>query len=152
MQSTTRCFVSALVMLVCTGVAATGADGSMGTIHANNPREACTRLENMIAMGGFNLPAKAVREQIASAVNVIVQATRLRDGSRKITHVTEIIGMEGDVITMQDLFVFEYQGEDEDGRILGRHRPTGLRPKFWDRARYFGLESELAQALEDENV
>ena len=130
----------------------TGHDGSMGTIHANNPREACTRLENMIAMGGFNLPAKAVREQIASAVNVIVQATRLRDGSRKITHVTEIIGMEGDVITMQDLFVFEYQGEDEDGRILGRHRPTGLRPKFWDRARYFGLESELAQALEDENV
>ena len=127
----------------------TGHDGSMGTVHANNPREACTRLENMIAMGGYNLPAKAVREQIAGAVNVIVQAARLRDGSRKITHVTEIVGMEGEVITMQDLFVFEYQGEDEDGRILGRYRPTGLRPKFWDRARYFGLEAELAASLED---
>ena len=130
----------------------TGHDGSMGTVHANNPREACSRLENMIAMGGFNLPAKAVREQIASALHVIIQATRLRDGSRRITHITEIIGMEGDVITMQDLFVFEFQGEDENGRIIGRHRPTGLRPKFWDRARYFGLDKELASALDDENV
>ncbi len=126
----------------------TGHDGSMGTIHANNPREACTRIENMIAMGGFNLPTKAVREQISSAVNVIVQASRLRDGSRKITNITEIIGMEGDVITMQDLFTFEYQGEDEDGNIIGRHKATGLRPKFWDRARYYGLEAELASVLE----
>jgi pilus assembly protein CpaF len=126
----------------------TGHDGSMGTVHANNPREAISRVENMIAMGGYNLPGKAMREQISSAVNVIVQASRLRDGSRKITHVTEVIGMEGDVVTLQDLFVYEYTGEDKDGKILGQHRPTGLRPKFWDRARYFGLEEKLANALE----
>ncbi|PPR57743.1 MAG: putative conjugal transfer protein, partial [Alphaproteobacteria bacterium MarineAlpha4_Bin2] len=109
----------------------TGHDGSMGTVHANNPREGISRLENMIAMGGFNLPAKAVREQISSAINVIVQAARLRDGSRKITHVTEVIGMEGDVVTLQDLFVFEIEGEDENGKIIGRHKPTGLRATFW---------------------
>ena len=126
----------------------TGHDGSMGTVHANNPREGISRVENMIAMGGFNLPAKAMREQIASAINVIVQASRLRDGSRKITHITEIIGMEGDVVTMQDLFVFEFTGEDSNGKILGTHRPTGMRPGFWDRARYFGLESKLAEALQ----
>ena len=126
----------------------TGHDGSMGTIHANTPRDALSRVENMVAMGGYNLPAKAVREQIASAVNVIVQAARLRDGSRKITHITEVIGMEGDVITLQDLFVFEFEGEDSRGRVIGRHRSTGLRPAFWDRARYYGLERDLAQALE----
>jgi pilus assembly protein CpaF len=126
----------------------TGHDGSMGTVHANNPREAISRVENMIAMGGYNLPAKAMREQIASAVNVIVQAARLRDGSRKITHITEVIGMEGDVVTMQDLFVFEFQGEDANGKILGQHRPTGIRPAFWDKARYFGLDGKLAEALE----
>ena len=125
----------------------TGHDGSMGTVHANNPREGISRLENMIAMGGFNLPAKAVREQISSAIHVIVQAARLRDGSRKITHVTEVIGMEGDVVTLQDLFVFEIEGEDGDGKIIGRHKPTGLRPSFWDKARYFGLENKLSGAL-----
>ncbi|CUW38431.1 Flp pilus assembly protein, ATPase CpaF(Type II secretion system protein E,108-384) [Magnetospirillum sp. XM-1] len=125
----------------------TGHDGSMGTIHANTPRDALSRVENMVAMGGYNLPAKAVREQIASAVNIIVQASRLRDGSRKITHVTEVVGMEGEIITLQDLFVFEFEGEDSRGRILGRHRPTGLRPAFWDRARYYGLERDLAEAL-----
>ena len=125
----------------------TGHDGSMGTIHANNPREAISRIENMIAMGGFTLPAKTVREQIASAVNVIVQAARLRDGSRKITHITEVVGMEGDVVTLQDLFVYEIHGEDANGRILGEHRATGLRPTFWDRAKYFGKERELAEAL-----
>ncbi|MBC7952622.1 MAG: CpaF family protein [Rhodospirillaceae bacterium] len=127
----------------------TGHDGSMGTIHANTPRDALTRVENMIAMGGYNLPTKAVREQISSAVNVIVQASRLRDGSRKITHITEVIGMEGDVITLQDLFVFEYEGEDSQGRIIGRHRPTGIRPAFWERARYFGRDRELAEALNE---
>ncbi len=126
----------------------TGHDGSMGTVHANSPREALSRIENMIAMGGFNLPAKAMREQIASAINVIIQTTRLRDGARKITHVTEIVGMEGDVVTLQDLFVYEFEGEDANGKILGTHRPTGLRPAFWDRARYFGLEARLAEALE----
>ena len=127
----------------------TGHDGSMGTIHANNPREAISRIENMIAMGGYTLPARTVREQIAGAVQVIVQAARLRDGSRKITHITEVVGMEGEVVTLQDLFVFEITGEDSQGKIIGRHVPTGLRPKFWDRARYFGKERELAEALAD---
>jgi pilus assembly protein CpaF len=126
----------------------TGHDGSMGTVHANNPREAISRIENMIAMGGFALPTKTVREQIAGAVNVIVQAQRLRDGSRKITHVTEVVGMEGDVVTLQDLFVYEVTSEDRDGRLIGRHRSTGLRPKFYDRARYFGKERDLVAALE----
>jgi len=125
----------------------TGHDGSMGTIHANNPREALTRVENMIAMGGYNLPAKAVREQIAAAIHVIIQASRLRDGSRKITHITEIIGMEGEIITLQDLFLYEFEGEDANGKLIGAHRPSGLRPNFWDKARYFGLELKLAQAL-----
>jgi len=125
----------------------TGHDGSMGTIHANNPREAVSRVENMIAMGGYSLPAKAVREQVAAAVHVIIQAQRLRDGSRKITHVTEVIGMEGDVITLQDLYVFEIEGEDENGKIIGEHRATGLRPAFWDKARYFGQEAKLARAM-----
>jgi pilus assembly protein CpaF len=126
----------------------TGHDGSMGTVHANNPREAISRVENMIAMGGFTLPTKTVREQIAGAVNVIVQAQRLRDGSRKITHITEIVGMEGDVVTLQDLFVYDITGEDRNGRLIGKHRYSGLRPKFYDRARYFGKERELVAALE----
>lgn len=125
----------------------TGHDGSMGTIHANNPREAISRVENMIAMGGYNLPAKAVREQISAAVNVIIQAQRLRDGSRKITHVTEVIGMEGDIITLQDVCLYKVDGEDENGKLIGRHEFTGVRPSFWDKARYYGLEGKLAQAL-----
>jgi pilus assembly protein CpaF len=125
----------------------TGHDGSMGTIHANNPRECISRLENMIAMGGYSLPAKTVREQIAGSINVIVQAARLRDGSRKITHVTEIIGMEGEVVTLQDLFIYEIQGEDSSGRIVGRHKFTGLRPAFWDQVKYFGKERELADIM-----
>ncbi|MCH7550213.1 MAG: CpaF family protein [Proteobacteria bacterium] len=125
----------------------TGHDGSMGTIHANAPREALSRVENMIAMGGYNLPAKAVREQIAAAVHVIIQASRLRDGSRKITHITEVLGMEGEIITLQDLFLYEFEGEDANGKLIGSHRPTGMRPNFWDKAKYFGLESKLAEAL-----
>ncbi|SVC60909.1 uncharacterized protein METZ01_LOCUS313763, partial [marine metagenome] len=125
----------------------TGHDGSMGTVHANNPREALSRVENMIAMGGYNLPAKAMREQIASSINIIVQASRLRDGSRKITHITEIVGMEGDTVTLQDLFTFEFDEEAADGSIRGEHQATGLRPKFWDKARYFGLEAKLRIAL-----
>lgn len=127
----------------------TGHDGSMGTLHANSPREATSRLENMIAMGGFTLPAKAVREQIAAAMDMIVHVQRLRDGSRKITHITEVMGMEGDVIVMQDLFQFEFLGEDEQGRIVGRHKATGLRPKFLDKANYFGLGRELMTAIEE---
>jgi pilus assembly protein CpaF len=126
----------------------TGHDGSMGTIHANNPRECISRMENMIAMGGYNLPAKTVREHIAGAIQVVVQAARLRDGSRKITHVSEVLGMEGEVVTLQDLFIYEITGEDAQGRITGRHRFTGLRPGFWDRVRYFGKERDLAEAME----
>src|SRR5690242_12818811 len=130
----------------------TGHDGSMGTIHANNPRECISRMENMIAMGGYNLPAKTVREHIAGAIQVVVQAARLRDGSRKITHVSEVMGMEGEVVTLQDLFVYEITGEDGQGRITGRHRFTGLRPGFWDRVRYFGKERDLAEAMEAGSV
>lgn len=126
----------------------TGHDGSMGTVHANNPREAVSRMENMIAMGGLNLPTIAVREQIASAVNVIIQVQRLRDGSRKVTHVTEITGMEGDVVTMQDLFSIEIDGEDEDGNLITEQKISGLRPKFFDRAREFGIEQMVLDAME----
>ncbi|NEX94751.1 ATPase, T2SS/T4P/T4SS family, partial [Caulobacter sp. 17J65-9] len=127
----------------------TGHDGSMGTLHANSPREAVSRLESMITMGGYGLPTKTIREMIVGSVDVIVQAARLRDGSRRITHVTEVLGLEGDVIITQDLFVYEINGEDKDGRVMGRHRSTGIaRPRFWDRARYYGLERELAEALD----
>lgn len=128
----------------------TGHDGSMGTLHANSPREALSRLESMITMGGFSLPAKTIREMIVGSVDIVVQATRLRDGSRRITHITEVIGMEGDVIVTQDLLKYEMDGEDADGNIIGEHRSTGIaRPAFWDRARYFNLEKELAEALDE---
>ena len=131
----------------------TGHDGSMGTLHANSPREALSRMESMITMGGYSLPARTIREMICTSVDVVVQAARLRDGSRRITHITEVLGMEGDVITTQDLFVYEFLGEDELGRIVGRHRSTGIgRPKMWDRARYFGEEKRLAEALDAANV
>ncbi|NNE58004.1 MAG: CpaF family protein [Hellea sp.] len=127
----------------------TGHDGSMGTLHANSPREALSRLESMITMGGFSLPAKTIREMIVGSVDVIVQAARLRDGSRRITKITEVIGMEGDVIVTQDLLVYEMDGEDAQGNIIGEHKSTGIaRPAFWDRARYFNLEKELAEALD----
>jgi pilus assembly protein CpaF len=126
----------------------TGHDGSMSTIHANSPRECISRLESMILMGGFNLPGKTIREMIVSSVDVIIQAQRLRDGSRKITHVTEVVGLEGDVVTLQDLMIYDIQGEDANGRIVGRHRSTGIaRPAFWEKARYFGDEKRLSEAL-----
>ncbi|WP_235890695.1 CpaF family protein [Pararhizobium mangrovi] len=127
----------------------TGHDGSMGTIHANSPRECLSRMESMIAMGGYALPAKTVREIITGSVDVVIQATRLRDGSRRITHITEVLGMEGDVIITQDLMTFDMEGEDADGRIIGQHKSTGIgRPHFWDRARYYGEEKRLAAALD----
>lgn len=127
----------------------TGHDGSMGTLHANSPREALSRLEGMITMGGFSLPSRTIREMIVSSIDVIIQAARLRDGSRRITHVTEVIGAEGEVITTQDIFVYDILGEDANGKIVGRHRSTGIaRPKFWERARYYGEEHNLALALE----
>ncbi|WP_349258068.1 CpaF family protein [Vitreimonas sp.] len=128
----------------------TGHDGSMGTLHANTPREALSRLESMITMGGFSLPPKTIREIIVAAVDVVIQAARLRDGSRRITQITEVLGLEGDTIITQDLLLYEIQGEDQNGRITGRHKGTGVgRPRFWERARYFGLEKELAQALDE---
>jgi pilus assembly protein CpaF len=127
----------------------TGHDGSMGTLHANSPREALSRLESMITMGGFQLPPRTIREMVVASIDVIVQAARLRDGSRRITHVTEVVGMEGDVVITQDLFVYDLLGEDQNGRIIGKHRSTGIgQPRFWDRARYFGEEKRLAAALD----
>jgi pilus assembly protein CpaF len=127
----------------------TGHDGSMGTIHSNSPRECLNRMESMIAMGGFSLPQKTVREIIVGSVDVIIQAARLRDGSRRITHITEVVGMEGDVIITQDLVLYDMQGEDAQGRILGKHVSTGVgRPAFWDRARYYNEEQRLASSLE----
>ena len=126
----------------------TGHDGSMGTLHSNSPRECLSRLESMILMGGFNLPSKTIREMIVASIDVIVQASRLRDGSRKITHVTEVLGLEGDVVTLQDIYVYDLQGEDANGNLLGRHRTTGIaRPRFWDRACYYGEEKRLAETL-----
>ena len=127
----------------------TGHDGSMGTLHANSPREALQRIESMITMGGYSLPSKTIREMVVGSIDVIVQAARLRDGSRRITHITEVIGLEGDVIITQDLFVYEITGEDETGRVKGRHMSTGIsRPAFWERARYYNRETELLDALE----
>ncbi len=119
----------------------TGHDGSMGTLHANSPREALSRCESMITMGGYSLPSKTIREMICTSIDVVIQAARLRDGSRRITHITEVMGMEGDVIITQDLFLYDIVGEDANGRIIGRHRSTGIgRPRFWERARYYGEE------------
>ncbi len=127
----------------------TGHDGSMGTLHANSPREAMSRLESMITMGGFQLPTKTIREMIVGSIDVIVQAERLRDGSRRITAVTEVVGTEGDVVITQDLMKYEIDGEDDTGRVKGRHMGTGIvRPKFWERARYYGQERELSEALD----
>jgi pilus assembly protein CpaF len=126
----------------------TGHDGSMGTLHANSPREAISRIESMITMGGYGLPSKTIREMITSAVNVIVQAQRLRDGSRRITHVTEVIGMEGDTIITQDLVTYEISGEDDRGKLIGKHVSSGVsQPNFWERARTFGRHAELTSVL-----
>ena len=127
----------------------TGHDGSMGTLHANSPREAMGRIESMITMGGYALPTRTIREMIVSSIDVIIQAARLRDGSRRITHITEVLGMEGEVVTTQDLFLYEILGEDAQGKLKGRHRSTGIgRPRFWERARYYGEEERLAAALD----
>ncbi|RMG52907.1 MAG: CpaF family protein [Acidobacteria bacterium] len=116
----------------------TGHDGSLTTIHANSPRDALARLETMVSMAGLNISDKAMRQQIASAINMVIQVARLSDGARKVTSISEIVGMEGDVVAMQEIFVFERVGVDENGRVLGVHRPTGIRPKFADRLRRYG--------------
>jgi pilus assembly protein CpaF len=125
----------------------TGHDGSMSTIHANTPREALTRLENMIGMAGINLPSKAVRTQIASAVHMICQVNRMRDGHRRVTHLMEVVGMEGDIITTQELFTYQFQGEGSDGKLRGAFQSSGIRPAFLPRAEYFGLDRALLEVI-----
>jgi pilus assembly protein CpaF len=110
----------------------TGHDGSLTTLHANSPRDALSRLETMVLMAGHDLPVRAIREQIASAIQLILQQTRMKDGTRKVTAISEVQGMEGDVIVMQDVFTFEQTGI-ENGKIVGRMKPTGIRPKFVER-------------------
>jgi len=117
----------------------TGHDGSLTTVHANTPRDALSRIETMIAMGATNLPERAMRQQIASAIQLVIQQTRLSDGSRKVTSISEITGMEGEVITMQEIFVFEKMGVTQDGKVVGRFRATGVRPKVCERLKTSGI-------------
>ncbi|HZK60345.1 MAG TPA: ATPase, T2SS/T4P/T4SS family, partial [Cryobacterium sp.] len=118
----------------------TGHEGSLSTVHANSPRDAVARLETLVLMAGMDLPLRAIREQITSAVDVIVQITRLKDGTRRVTHITEVQGMEGDIVTLQDAFVFDYAaGVDPAGRFLGHAVATGVRPRFADRFRDMGI-------------
>lgn len=131
----------------------TGHDGSMGTLHANSPREALSRLESMITMGGYSLPSRTIREMIVSSIDVVVQAARLRDGSRRITHISEVLGMEGEVIVTQDVFLYDITGEDEQGNLTGEHHSTGItKPQFNERARYYNEEPNLVAALERSNT
>ncbi|HYR65357.1 MAG TPA: CpaF family protein [Reyranella sp.] len=125
----------------------TGHDGSMGTLHANRPREALTRLENMVTMGVASLPPKAIRTQIAGSLQLIVQISRMRDGVRRVTHITEVMGMEGDVIITQDLFTYEFKGETSDGKLAGTFKSSGLRPYFLPRAAYYGLDKVAMEAM-----
>jgi pilus assembly protein CpaF len=118
----------------------TGHDGSLSTVHANSPRDALSRLETMVLMAGMDLPMRAIREQVASAIDLIIQISRLRDGTRRITHITEVHGMEGQIVTLQDVFTFDYDaGLNPDGRFLGGQRPTGIRPRFVDRLAREGI-------------
>ncbi len=126
----------------------TGHDGSMSTVHANRPREAIMRLENLVGMASANLAPRAIRQQIASALDMIIQVGRLRDGSRRVTYITEITGMEDDVITMQDLYTCEVTGEMPDGRLLVEFKNHGLRPHFLPKAAYFGLDKQLMETME----
>ena len=125
----------------------TGHDGSLSTVHANRPREAISRLENMVGLAGVSLSPRAIRMQIASAVDMIVQVSRMRDGSRRITHISEITGMEGDVVTMQDLFTAEVAGEGPDGKLQVNFINHGLRPHFLPKAQYFNLERQLLETI-----
>ncbi len=117
----------------------TGHEGSLSTVHANTPRDALARIENMILMAGLDLPVRAIREQMVSAIHLIIQISRLADGTRKVTHVSEIVGIEGQVVTMQDLFRFEQRGIDSDGRVVGEFRGTGLRPRFTEKFEIAGI-------------
>ena len=117
----------------------TGHDGSLTTIHANSPRDGLGRLEVMVGMANANMGMRSIRQQVSSAVDLIVQIARFSDGARRLTHITEVVGMEGDQITTQDIFVFEKTGISEQGRVTGRFKPTGIRPKFAERLRAAGI-------------
>jgi pilus assembly protein CpaF len=118
----------------------TGHDGSLTTIHANTPRDAISRLEVMIGMASSNLNTRSIRQQVASAIDLFIQISRLSDGSRKVTYLTECLGMEGDLVTTQDIFVFERIGLTNEGKVRGRFKPTGVRPKFTERLKAAGIE------------
>jgi pilus assembly protein CpaF len=122
----------------------TGHDGSLTTIHANSPRDALARMETMALMANLNLPENAVRRQMASAITLVVQVARLSDGSRRITHLTEITGMEENVVSMQDIFLFEKQGISPEGRVLGTFTATGIRPKFADKLKASGINVSMS--------
>ena len=117
----------------------TGHEGSLSTVHANSPRDCLARVENMILMAGLDLPMRAIREQMSSAIHMVIQISRLSDGTRRVTHVSEISGMEGQVVTMQDLFRFEQTGIDAEGRVQGEFKATGIRPKFADKFEVAGI-------------
>jgi pilus assembly protein CpaF len=118
----------------------TGHDGSLTTGHANTPRDMLARLETMVLMAGMDLPVRAIREQISSAVDLIIQQSRLKDGSRKITHITEVAGMEGEVITLQDIFIYKQRGKDDKGKVLGEFIATGIKPKFFEKLENSGVK------------
>jgi pilus assembly protein CpaF len=122
----------------------TGHDGSLTTIHANSPRDALSRLETMVAMSNLNLPDSAIRRQIASAIDVVIQVSRMSDGTRKVISIAEITGMEGEIVTMQDIFVFRKRGIRENGEVIGEFMPTGIRPKFAERLLVAGIALPIA--------
>ncbi|WP_396126136.1 CpaF family protein [Anaerobacillus sp. CMMVII] len=130
----------------------TGHDGSLATGHSNSPRDMISRLETMVLLGGVDLPVRAIREQIAGAIDLIIQQSRLKDGSRKITNITEVQGLEGDVIVLQDIFVFQQRGVDSKGKIIGKLVPTGVRPKFYSRLENSGLYIPPNVFIEEEDV
>ena len=129
----------------------TGHDGSMTTVHANSPRDVISRLEVMVTQGGGNMPLSSIRQQIAAAVDLVVQVARMSDGTRRVTSVTEVTGMEGEVVTLQDLFVFEKRGLNQEGRVIGRFAATGIRPKFYEKILAAGirLPSDLFESVEE---
>ena len=118
----------------------TGHDGSLTTVHANSPRDALSRIETMIQMTGMRLSDRAMRQQVASALDLVIQAARLSDGTRRITSISEITGMEGDTVSMQDIFLFERTGMDANGKVMGRFRATGIRPRFAERLKAYGMQ------------
>jgi pilus assembly protein CpaF len=131
----------------------TGHDGSLTTLHANTPRDGLGRLEVMVGMANANMGIRSIRQQIASAVDLFIQTSRFSDGTRRVTHITEVVGMEQDIITLQDIFLFEKTGITEAGKVRGRFRATGIRPKFYDRLKTCGinLPTQLFQTVVEIN-